>query len=54
MQEKISQKLAMQVAQLNYDKVVLEVQIEELKNEIADLKSKLENNKEVVEDVIES
>lgn len=48
MQEKISQKLAMQVAQLNYDKTVMEVQIEELQSEIADLKSKLEN-KEVKE-----
>lgn len=48
MQEKISQKLAMQVAQLNYDKTVMEVQIEELQAEIADLKSKLEN-KEVKE-----
>lgn len=53
MQEKISQKLAMQVAQLNYDKTVMEVQIEELQAEIADLKSKLEN-KEVIENDIES
>ncbi|GAB6719032.1 hypothetical protein BOVMAS33_07140 [Streptococcus uberis] len=30
MNEKIIQKLAMQVAQLNYEKIALEVQVEEL------------------------
>ncbi|EGE53039.1 hypothetical protein [Streptococcus parauberis] len=34
MNDKIIQKLAMQVAQLNYDKTVLEVQVEELQAQL--------------------
>ncbi|QBX16750.1 hypothetical protein Javan273_0008 [Streptococcus phage Javan273] len=40
MENKIIQKLAMQVAQLNYDKTVLEVQLEETQTRIAELESK--------------
>lgn len=39
MNDKIIQKLAMQVAQLNYEKIALEVQVEELQ---AKLKEKEE------------
>lgn len=42
-EEKIKQKLALQIAQLNYDKVVLEVQNEELKAKISQLENEVKD-----------
>lgn len=47
MNDKIIQKLAMQVAQLNYDKAVLEVQIEELQAQLIAKKEEVTNDSEL-------
>lgn len=47
MNEKVIQKLAMQVAQLNYDKTVLEVQVEELQAQLNAKEEEVANDSEL-------
>lgn len=47
MNDKIIQKLAMQVAQLNYDKTVLEVQVEELQAQLNAKEEEVANGSEL-------
>lgn len=47
MNDKIIQKLAMQVAQLNYDKTVLEVQVEELQAQLNATEEEVANDSEL-------
>lgn len=47
MNDKIIQKLAMQVAQLNYDKTVLEVQVEELQAQLNVKEEEVANDSEL-------
>ncbi|MCK1199145.1 hypothetical protein MXZ84_10025 [Streptococcus uberis] len=47
MNDKIIQKLAMQVAQLNYDKTVLEVQVEELQAQLNAKEEEVANDSEL-------
>ncbi|MCR4256924.1 hypothetical protein VMHJH2_00155 [Streptococcus uberis] len=47
MNDKIIQKLAMQVAQLNYDKTVLEVRVEELQAQLKAKEEEVANDSEL-------